>query len=66
MELKEKEKLKKLKKNLKHKKNPNAKDASLLDEPKEELNVFEFINNTLSKQSRLLLIYSTQSLCKFF
>ena len=51
MELKEREKLKKLKKNFKTKKKPTKKQNEPIEEPKEEINVFDFINNTLSKKS---------------
>jgi len=52
MELKEKAKLKKMKKNVKMKKNlKNTKDKE--EEYKDDLDVFEFINNTLTKKSIL-------------
>ena len=59
MELKEREKMKKLKKNLKTKKK-SKKNENQFEENKEEVNLFDFINNTLSKKSKnsnfLLLI----------
>ena len=51
MELKEKAKMKKIKRNLKIKKNPKNIRIKI-EETKEELDVFEFINNTLTKTSR--------------
>ena len=51
MELKEKAKMKKLKRHLKPKNNPKNTRIKA-EETKEELDVFEFINNTLTKPSK--------------